>query len=81
MNGVSLENKPALKLPETGSRRDFIDTGFNTGKFNMEFDLQLVERCRNEGTSFIRFYRWKPYAISLGYNQNKFTQGHKIDTD
>jgi lipoyl(octanoyl) transferase len=81
VNGVLSENKPAVRLSETASRWNFIDTGFNTGKFNMEFDLQLVERCRIEGTPFIRFYRWKPYAISMGYNQSKFIQGHKIDSD
>jgi lipoate-protein ligase A len=80
VNGVLLENKPYGEFSESVSRWDFIDTGFNTGRFNMEFDLQLVERCRHEDVSFIRFYRWKPYAISLGYNQSKFTRGHKIDT-
>jgi lipoate-protein ligase A len=60
---------------------EFIDSGFNTGRFNMDFDLELVERCKNENISFLRFYRWKPYAISLGYNQTKFTSGHKIDTE
>jgi lipoate-protein ligase A len=57
----------------------FIDSGFNTGKYNMNFDLELVERCRNENIFFLRFYRWHPYAISLGYNQTKFIEGHKID--
>jgi lipoate-protein ligase A len=61
------------------ARWQFIDSGFNTGKYNMDFDLELVERCRNENIFFLRFYRWRPYAVSLGYNQTKFIEGHKID--
>lgn len=37
----------------------------------MDYDLRLVEKCKNENASFLRIYGWKPYAISLGYNQNK----------
>ena len=58
---------------------EFIDSGANTGKFNMDYDIELVDRCRNENKSFVRFYKWKPYAISLGYNQSKLLNGHKID--
>ncbi|RPI70973.1 MAG: hypothetical protein EHM47_11145 [Ignavibacteriales bacterium] len=47
----------------------FIDTAFNTGKFNMDFDLSLVKKC-NEDEAFFRLYRWNPYCISLGANQN-----------
>lgn len=47
----------------------FIDTGKSSGEFNMDYDLALVERARNEQSSFIRFYQWQPYAISLGYHQ------------
>lgn len=46
----------------------FVDTGFNTGKFNMDFDLQLVSQSENN-ESVLRFYRWKPFCISLGANQ------------
>jgi len=46
----------------------FVDTGFNTGKFNMDFDLQLVSQLRTN-EAILRFYRWKPYCISLGANQ------------
>lgn len=45
-----------------------ITDGFNTGKHNMESDLHLAENCKSN-EAFIRFYRWKPYAISLGANQ------------
>jgi lipoate-protein ligase A len=45
-----------------------LDTGFNSGKINMDIDIQLAESCmHNEAT--LRFYRWNPYCISLGANQ------------
>lgn len=46
----------------------FIDTGFNTGKFNMDFDLELVNNFKID-SPVLRVYRWKPYCISLGANQ------------
>ena len=61
MSGELSENKT----------RHFIDSGYRSGRYNMDYDLQLVERCKNENASFLRIYGWKPYAISLGYNQNK----------
>jgi lipoate-protein ligase A len=45
----------------------------------MAIDLELVDRCREDAISFLRFYRWKPYAISLGYNQNKAAKSLYID--
>jgi lipoate-protein ligase A len=79
VNGVLLENKKSGTAVDTGTYWKFIDTGFNNGRFNMDYDLRLVKKCAEENISFIRFYRWKPYAISLGYNQSKFLTGHKID--
>jgi len=58
---------------------NFIDSGENTGKYNMDFDLELVERCKNNHISFLRFYKWKPYAISLGHNQSKLINDQKIN--
>ncbi len=46
----------------------FVDTGLNTGKYNMDFDLQLVSQSRTN-EAILRFYKWKPYCISLGANQ------------
>lgn len=46
----------------------FQNTGFNTGKFNMDYDLQLAEECK-PGEAILRLYRWTPYCISLGANQ------------
>jgi len=47
-----------------------IDSGECTGKYNMDYDLQLVENCTPE-TAYLRFYQWKPYCISLGSNQKE----------
>ncbi len=46
-----------------------IDSGFNTGNYNMQFDLELANNCRND-EAFFRLYRWQPYCISLGANQS-----------
>ena len=42
-------------------------TGFNTGQFNMDYDIELAQKS-NAGV-FFRLYRWEPYCISLGANQ------------
>lgn len=47
----------------------FIDTGFNTGAYNMEFDLNLASSCLSN-EAYFRIYRWTPYCISLGANQH-----------
>ncbi len=36
----------------------------------MSFDIHLSEICKNN-EAFFRVYRWEPYCISLGLNQNK----------
>src|SRR5713101_6697684 len=50
----------------------FINTGFRSGKFNMDYDeflaMQLVE---GRGRPAIRVYGWSPYAVSLGYHQDE----------
>lgn len=48
----------------------FIDTGFGTGAYNMSHDETLARRLQ-EGTGMpiLRVFRWKPWAISVGYNQ------------
>jgi lipoyl(octanoyl) transferase len=62
----------------------FLDSGVNSGKFNMDFDVFLAENFE-KNTAILRLYRWNPYCISLGANQsfdeidlNK-TQYHQID--
>ena len=46
-----------------------IDTGINTGSYNMEFDLNLAKEVKPE-SAILRLYRWNPYCISLGANQD-----------
>ncbi len=49
----------------------FIDTGENTGSFNMQFDEQLARNLLDgSGNPTVRLFRWKPWAISLGFNQD-----------
>jgi lipoate-protein ligase A len=47
----------------------YFDTGFNTGKYNMNFDLSFANNSKEDEVYF-RLYRWKPYCLSLGANQN-----------
>jgi lipoate-protein ligase A len=46
----------------------FADTSFNTGTFNMDYDLNLVQNF--SGSPILRIYQWNPYCISLGANQD-----------
>lgn len=46
---------------------EVILSGENSGKFNMEFDLELANTFHT--IPVLRLYRWKPYCISLGANQ------------
>lgn len=50
----------------------------------MEFDLMLSDRC-GEDEFYFRLYRWKPYCISLGANQDydviDYTMTEKDDID
>ena len=48
----------------------FIDSGNNTGSYNMEFDMMLA-RTLKSGQAILRLYRWNPYCISLGANQSE----------
>ena len=47
----------------------FLDSGVNSGKFNMDFDVFLAENFE-QGNAVLRLYRWDPYCISLGANQS-----------
>lgn len=46
-----------------------IDYNQFPGKYNMEFDLQLVKNVK-EDHPILRFYGWDPHCISLGANQS-----------
>ncbi len=48
----------------------FLNSGLNSGRFNMDFDLFLSENPEPD-TSYLRLYRWHPYCISLGLNQSE----------
>lgn len=62
----------------------FLDSGVNSGKFNMDFDVFLAENFK-QGNALLRLYRWNPYCISLGANQSfadidlSKTRYHQID--
>ncbi len=46
-----------------------MNTGAETGKFNMDLDLFLAKKLKAD-EACLRLYQWKPYCISLGANQN-----------
>jgi len=42
--------------------------------FNMAVDARLMELCENDcRTAFLRFYTWRPAALSLGYLESEST--------
>ena len=45
----------------------FIDTGFNDAFTNMAIDESLLHFSK---VPTLRFYQWKPKAVSIGYNQD-----------
>jgi lipoate-protein ligase A len=47
----------------------YLNTGFNTGQYNMDLDESLAANFT--GVPILRVFGWKPYCISLGYNQNR----------
>ena len=57
----------------------FLNTGFNPGKFNMDYDLELVRNF--SGVPVLRVYQWKPYCISLGANQDYNSVNQKKTAD
>ncbi len=48
----------------------WIDDPLADGAWNMAFDQFLMEQCEQTGQSFLRFYRWTPATLSLGYFQS-----------
>jgi lipoate-protein ligase A len=59
----------------------FINSGFNSGDYNMNFDISLAENLEQDAAIF-RLYRWKPYCISLGANQDiSSINKNKADSD
>lgn len=55
-----------------GERWLFINTGFRDGKFNMGFDERLAFLFSSGKIKpTLRVYGWRPYTISIGYNQDE----------
>jgi lipoyl(octanoyl) transferase len=51
-------------------RMEFVDTGENTGAFNMDFDLRRAEMVdAGAAGPMLRVYNWTPWCISLGRHQ------------
>ncbi len=49
----------------------FLNTGFQTGFFNMELDKHLAVHFHDiSDTPILRVYGWQPFAVSIGYNQS-----------
>ena len=49
----------------------FLNTGFRSGAFNMEFDKNLASQFHDmNDLPIIRLYGWHPYAVSIGHNQS-----------
>ena len=46
-----------------------LNTGSNSGVFNMGFDIDLARNSK-PGQAVLRLYRWRPYCISLGAHQS-----------
>ena len=46
-----------------------------SGSYHMSRDLELAEWLRDDPSAenVLRLYTWKPYAISLGYQQDEFS--------
>lgn len=57
---------------------DLINYKTSTGKFNMEYDLELIKICKPD-TPILRFYGWSPHCISIGANQS-FSEINKVLT-
>ncbi len=50
----------------------FLNTGFRDGNFNMKFDEHLAFLfSKGRIKPVLRVYGWKPYTISIGYNQDE----------
>lgn len=45
----------------------FLNSGLNSGRFNMDFDLFLSENIEPDNV-YLRLYRWHPCCISFGNN-------------
>ena len=44
--------------------------GEGIGSWNMAVDQALLQNCESTGETVLRFYRWEPATLSLGYFQS-----------
>ena len=49
----------------------YVSSGAQTGAFNMALDESAARALASgEGSPVLRLFRWRPWAVSLGYNQS-----------
>ena len=71
LHRVSAVSFQALIIDKNSINWQFENTGFHSGVFNMEYDEALAhELVDGKNCSTIRVYGWRPFAISLGWNQS-----------
>ena len=58
-----------------------VDSGEESGLYNMSFDEFLAKNVKKR--PILRFFQWKPYCLSLGYNQKNeiFEYGRLKEND
>ena len=47
-----------------------LETGYNSGPWNMALDEVLLTNLPDHGTPILRLYGWEPAAVSIGYFQS-----------
>ena len=56
--------------PDGAKSWRFVDTGLNSGPFNIALDQVLLQSEASSGSVFtLRVYGWRPAGLSLGYFQ------------
>jgi len=62
-----------------GGDFELIEEGDFSGEYNMTFDYERTKKMAgNECIPMLRFYGWKPWAVSLGYNQKDSDISEKL---
>lgn len=55
-----------------GEKFEVLETGFNDGQYNMDFDFnRTIELTKNKTIPMFRLYGWQPWTVSLGFNQKE----------
>ena len=53
-----------------GQSVELVDSGFGSGGFNMDYDLERAKAVEDgKLPAMFRLYAWEPWCLSLGYNQ------------